>query len=367
MSPIAQPPIRRTSSRRGPKIDASLFTALQREVAEAGLMRRRYGYYWLKLIGMPIVTAAAVLAFIAIGDSWWQMVSAVGFAVIFTQIAFLGHDAAHRQIFKSGRWNDWTSMVIANLFVGISYGWWQRKHSKHHANPNKIGADDDIDLPAIAFTPDQAAAKRERGPVSKWLVERQGWAFFPLLTLEGLSLHWDGLKRVFGPAPVNRRAAEIAMLAVRLGGFVTLVFLVLSPGVGFAFLGVQLAVFGIYMGASFAPNHKGMPLVAADARLDFLSRQVLTSRNIRGGRFTDVALGGLNYQIEHHLFPSMPRQHLRKAAVIVSRYCSDHSVPYTQTGLFTSYGIVIRYLNRVGLGQRDPFACPLVEMRAALG
>ena len=88
-------------------------------------MRRRYGYYWTKLIGAVLILAAWVLAFIWIGDSWWQLLNAGVLAIIMTQLGFLGHDAAHRQIFKSGRWNDWTSMIIANLFVGISYGWWR--------------------------------------------------------------------------------------------------------------------------------------------------------------------------------------------------------------------------------------------------
>jgi fatty acid desaturase len=68
---------------------------------------------------------------------------------------------------------------------------------------------------------------------------------------------------------------------------------------------VQLAVFGLYMGASFAPNHIGMPLVSPKLRLDFLRRQVLMSRNISGGPLISVFMGGLNYQIEHHLFPPM--------------------------------------------------------------
>jgi hypothetical protein len=67
------------------------------------------------------------------------------------------------------------------------------------------------------------------------------------------------------------------------------------------------------MGAAFAPNHKGMPLVAKEAKLDFFSRQVLTSRNIRGSWLKDNLMGGLNYQVEHHLFPSMARPNLRKA------------------------------------------------------
>ncbi len=91
----------------------------------------------------------------------------------------------------------------------------------------------------------------------------------------------------------------------------------LSPEKAVAFAAVHQAVWGIYMGSTFAPNHKGMPIIAAADNLDFLRRQVLTSRNVRGGWFTDFALGGLNYQIEHHLFPSMPRGSLRHAQPIV--------------------------------------------------
>jgi fatty acid desaturase len=104
-----------------------------------GLMRR-HGYYWAKLIGAVLILIAWVVGFTLIGDNWWQLVNAWVFAVLMTQIAFLGHDAAHRQTFKSGRWNDWVSLVIANLLVGISYGWWQREHNRYHANPNKVEA-----------------------------------------------------------------------------------------------------------------------------------------------------------------------------------------------------------------------------------
>jgi fatty acid desaturase len=147
---------------------------------------------------------------------------------------------------------------------------------------------------------------------------------------------------------------------------VTLVFLVLSPGKGVAFLAVQLAVFGLYMGGSFAPNHIGMPLVPARLRLDFLRRQVLMSRNVSGGRPMAVLMGGLNYQVEHHLFPSMARPHLRLVQPMVEAHCAAMGVPYTQTTLWQSYGIVARYLNTVGLKGRDPFLCPLVAGRRAL-
>ena len=171
------------------------------------------------------------------------------------------------------------------------------------------------------------------------------------------------MKRILAREPVERRWIEIALVGIRLVGFAAVVFLVLPPGMAIAFLAVQLGVFGFWMGASFAPNHKGMPLVPANLKLDFLRRQVLMSRNIRGSRLLDWAMGGLNYQIEHHLFPSMPSLHLRRAAPIIARYCRERGIPYTRVSLLSSYATVVRYITRVGLGHRDPFDCPLVADR----
>jgi fatty acid desaturase len=359
-------PVRSTTPRTpgaGTPGRGSDFTALAQRIQALGLMRRRYGYYWTKLIGLPLAVVATIVAFILIGDTWWQLITAVVFGILFAQVAFLGHDAAHRQIFASGKANDWASLVIGNLFVGMSYGWWRHKHTRHHANPNKQGSDPDIELPVIAVTPERV--ERVRNPLLKWVMSHQGWFFFPILLLEGLSLHASSVRRVLARDRVERRWAEIVFLGVRLIGFVVLAFVVLSPGLAFAFLGVQLGVFGFYMGITFAPNHKGMAVVPPETKLDFLHRQVLTSRNVRGSRLLDVAMGGLNFQVEHHLFPSMPRPHLRQASRIVAAYCRERGVPYTSVSLWRSYAAVVRYINRVGLGERDPFECPLVAQRLA--
>jgi fatty acid desaturase len=255
-------------------------------------------------------------------------------------------------------------MIIANLLVGISYGWWRSKHNRHHANPNRVGSDPDVHLSPIAITPEQATRPRSR--LMKWLVSHQGWYFFPILLLEGLSLHSEGFRRAFSRGPVERRWVEFTLLAIRLGGLVALVFLVLPPGKALAFLAVEIAVFGLYLGSAFAPNHIGMPLVSPRLKLDFLRRQVLMSRNVSGGRLIAILMGGLNYQVEHHLFPSMARPSLRKVQPLVAAYCAAAGVPYTQTTLWQSYGAVIRYLNSVGLRGKDPFLCPLVAQRRAL-
>jgi fatty acid desaturase len=102
------------------------------------------------------------------------------------------------------------------------------------------------------------------------------------------------------------------------------------------------------MGCSFAPNHKGMPMISAADKLDFLRKQVLTSRNVNGGWLTDYALGGLNYQIEHHLFPSMPRPNLRRAQGLVREFCERLEIPYSQCGAVSSYAQVLRHLHAAG-------------------
>lgn len=112
---------------------------------------------------------------------------------------------------------------------------------------------------------------------------------------------------------------------------------------------------------AFAPNHKGMPIIEEGQKVDFFSRQVLTSRNSHGGRWIEHFMGSLNYQVEHHLVPNMLRPNLRAARLVVQQFCTEHDVPPTETSLIRSYVIVVQYLNRVGLAARDPFPCPIVQ------
>lgn len=337
----------------------SLYTDLARTVRESALLNRRYGYYWSRILLAIAMFFAIWVAFFVLGNSWFQLIVAVALGVVVTQFGFLGHDCSHRQIFRSAAWNEWSARVLSGAFAGLSYGWWKVKHDKHHANPNQEGTDPDIGPGAIAFTRD-IAQSRSSG-FAGWFVKRQGWLFFPLLTLEGLNLHAAGVRTLLRPESVRHQRVEAALVLGRLAAYVAILLMFLPLGKAAAFVGLQMAVFGVLLGGSFAPSHKGMPIVPRTMKIDFLQRQVLMSRNVRGGMFTDFAMGGLNYQIEHHLFPSMPRPNLKRAQPIVRAYCFDNGVPYLEVGLLESYGIVVRYLNDVGLKARDPFDCPLAS------
>lgn len=339
------------------------FITIRKKVAAKGLLRRRYGYYATNAAILLVVLAGLGVAFAFIGDSWWQLLIAAALGIVLTQFAFIGHDAAHMQIFNDARRNEWASLGVANLVVGLSYGWWDRKHSAHHDHPNKVGTDPDIDMKVLSFTHDQA---ENASPLVRAWYQRQGYLFFLLVCLEGINLHYQSFKGLFAPGR-KYRWVEAAFLIARVGGLIAVVFWMLSPGIAVAFLGVQMAVFGFYMGCSFAPNHKGMPIVPKDLSIDFFRRQVLMSRNIRGGHFIDILFGGLNYQIEHHLFPAMPRASLRKVAPMIREYCREKQVVYTEVSMRESYAALVAYLNRVGLGARDPFNCPLAgQLRMGL-
>jgi fatty acid desaturase len=319
------------------------YAELSRTIRQAGLLRRRHGYYAVRIALNVLAFAGGWVAFFQVGDSWWQLFLAVFFAVMFAQLSFIGHDAGHKQIFRTGRANDVVGFWHGGM-VGLSYASWMEQHTRHHANPNHEDDDPDIHITALAFTAEQAQAKRG---FLRWLVKYQAFLFFPLLLLEGFSLHVSSVKALWRK-DLRSRAVEACLLVGHFAAYLTAVFLVLSPLTGVIFILVHQCLWGVYMGCSFAPGHKGMPTVAAGRAVDFLRRQVLTSRNVRGGTWVDFTLGGLNYQIEHHLFPSMPRPNLHRAQPIVRAFCAAKGIEYAQCGWLRTYGYVLEHLHSVG-------------------
>ncbi len=331
------------------------FTELAQQVRAAGLNDRTTGFYLVLFGGLVAALAAALTGMVLLGDSWFQLLIAAALGVLFTQFAFLGHEASHRQVFAAGPANDRFGRLLATAFVGISYAWWMTKHTRHHGNPNQIGRDPDIAPGWVSFT--DADAEHATG-FQAWITRRQGWLFYPLMLLLGLDLHQASIRRLFRPGKLEGRALELSLIGVRFALYLGLVFWVMPIGLAFAFLGVQLGVFGLYMGISFAPNHIGMPIVPHGVKLDFLDKQVMTSRNVSGGWWATALMGGLNYQIEHHLFPGMPRPHLHRARVLVRRHCARYGVPYVENNLGAALTIVVRYIGDVGWAARHSFSCP---------
>jgi len=323
---------------------ASDYAKLSRLIKDAGLLERRKLYYWARIVVNILLIAAAGVALSLFHNSWRVLLVAVFFAIVSTQLAFTGHEAGHRQMFKGRRANEIAGYLHGNLMIGLSYDWWVDKHNRHHRNPNQAELDPDIGTGAFVFSHEEAA---KRGRVGKFAARWQAFFFFPLLALESLNLQVASIRAVAKTGARNR-GVEASLLFVHVAGYLTLLLLTMSPLKALAFLVVHQALFGIYLGCSFAPNHKGMKMLSKDEEMDFLRRQVLTSRNVTGGVPVGMLLGGLNWQIEHHLFPSMPRPNLRRAVPIVREFCEEHGLPYAEANLYRSYQLAMGHLHDVG-------------------
>jgi fatty acid desaturase len=326
------------------------FAVLSRRVTAEGLMTRRPGYYALRLTVVALMLIGGWTAFVLVGPSWWQLAVAAWLAVTFAQMALVAHDLAHRQVFRTKRPSEIAGTLVGNLGIGMSYGWWMDKHTRHHNNPNHDDLDPDVAPEVLIWATESALGRRG---LKGFVTRHQAALFFPLLTLLAIDLKVSSVKAL-RDGTVKRPRLESILLILHGVAYLSALLVVLSPMQAVAFLLVHQALFGVYLGMTFAPNHKGMPHPTGDE--DFLRKQVLTSRNVRGGWLTDAALGGLNYQIEHHLFPGMPTPNLRKAQPIVRAYCAEIGVAYEETSLTTSYRQALQYLHQVGAPARAEHA-----------
>jgi fatty acid desaturase len=325
------------------------YAELKRIIKQKGLFNPQPAYYTYKLLFTLSLLAFSILCLVIFNHSWFQLLNAVFLAFVFGQIGFIGHDMGHRQIFRSTRWFEVGLFVTGNLVLGWSWTWWVDKHNRHHAHPNEADVDPDIEMPMLAFT--EEAARSKKGFL-RFMVKYQAYLFLPLELIAWLSF------LIFSISILLRKKAkypwmEAALMAVHYALYFGLLLYCLSFWQAILFFAVHRALFGLYVGSVAAPNHKGMLVTDKDSPIDFLHQQVLSSRNVRAHPFTDFWYGGLNYQIEHHLFPTIPRNKLKETQQIVRAFCQEHHISYYETGFLQSYKEIFQYLNEVSAPLRQ--------------
>jgi fatty acid desaturase len=300
---------------------AGPYAVLRAAVVEAGLLDRARAYYaWRTCVSFGLLAAGIALALVV--PPLLLLPVAVLIALGSVQVALVGHDAGHLAVFGGRRANDVLGSVCWSLALGISFRYWSDRHNRHHASPNHVAHDPDVQW--------------DYGPI-----------FVPFLAftfrVEGLRY---AVRRLRGP----RRLAELALLG--LGALGWLLPTLLLGWVWVATFVVTQILASLYLAFAVAPNHIGMPTWSARASLPFLEQQVLSSRNVAPSRLADFLFGGLNYQIEHHLFPTMPRNHFAAARALVKPFCAERGLPYHEFGVVAVYGLLWRELPR--LGQFEP-------------
>ena len=320
------------------------YTELKRRVEAAGLMTKRPGYYTLMLVTNAVLFGGTLWILILVHSLWATALVAAALGVVSGQLGFQLHDSGHRQMFASRRLNTVIGIVTGNGLLGMSHGWWVDKHNRHHGNPNHIELDPDIDIGVIAYSEEQAVAKRG---LARWIVSHQAALFFLLVFGLAWTMHFKSVRFLVNTRD-RLRWVEAGVLCLHALAFPALLFAMVGPWRALVVIVVQKCVGGFYLASVFAPNHKGMPQIEKGRELDFLRSQVLTSRNVRSNPITDLLYGSLNYQIEHHLVPTMPRCNIRRAHKIVRDYCAELNVPYHETSIYRSYREILSFLHEVG-------------------
>lgn len=340
---------------------SATFAELLKRVKAEGLLDLDPRYYVGKLALNTTLLLIGFAAFFELGDSWWQLVTAVWMGLCGGQSAFMWHDAGHKAMFRSKKAASAVGYVHANLVNGVSYGWWVNHHNRHHSNPNHLDMDPDIGRRTAIFDLKQYPSRKG---TQKFVVRYQSVLFFVLLVLEGFKMLRTAVLSIV-QGKTKRPALETFLILLRAAVYLGLVFTVLSPGLAVAFILVQHAALGVYFGMIFAPNHKGMDVRDGEEEtLDWLERQVLTSRNIRPNWLVDFLYGGLNYQVEHHLFPAMPQKNLGRARELTMEYCAERGVPYHEVGFWASYREVAAYLHEVSAPVRRGDVAEQLRRRA---
>ena len=293
--------------------------------------------------------------------------ASLSFGLYFQQIAFIGHDCGHNSIFKESKYNRWLGYFVGNLCTGISMSWWNSTHNVHHIVCNSIEHDPDIQhLPLLACNKDiiKSINKEDKifssyhnkyieiNNITKKLLSYQHIIFFPLMAVARFNLYAQSWILLFSNSKIDNRFLEILLLFAHFilhTSFV--IFLIPTNKLRLLFVLTSHACAGI-LHVQILLSHYAMK-VYNGTRLkkyeDWATTQLDTTMNIESSIFTDWFHGGLQFQIEHHLFPRIPRPNLRKVSELVKPFCKENNLEYKSVSFFNGLKLVYLSLKEAGL------------------
>lgn len=354
---------------------------LRSKLVVMGMFKSNPWFYVYKCVSNMCMWGAAV-AMVAFSDNTVvHILSALTLGLFYQQCGWLAHDFLHHQVFRKRYYGDYLGLFWGNLMQGYSVQWWKNKHNGHHAvtnlhNSTALAQDGDPDIdtmPLLAWSVKQAQSYRELQPDGKdsafvkFMVKRQAYLYLPILCIARLSWLNESFKNAFG---LGYSSENLALERKRKGlqyPILEKLLIVLhycwvipvSTGFGrfsvlhsIAYFLITTCSCGFFLGIVFGLGHNGMATYDADARPDFWKLQVTTTRNIIGGHgfpqfFVDWFCGGLQYQVDHHLFPTLPRHNLKKCHDLVHSFCKEWDVSYHEADFVVGTKEVIDHLSNV--------------------
>ena len=315
--------------------------SLRAELREAGVFDTCELRSWAKL---AVLAAALAGCLFGLARTGWAgaPLFILAAAVCSTSIAMLGHEGSHRSFSRSPTRNALLVFLTFPLFSGLGALYWRDKHDRrHHAHPNVEGLDPDIKpFPFASSRGDHETCS----PGERWFQRVfQRWLFWPMATLMSIGMRRSSLLFLVRSRKRDRAWwLELACLVGHYTGWIVIPSFVWGAP---AIIGLYLAMWGlvgVFLALIFAPAHMGLPIVAAPNHE--WQHQLATTRDLELPPAISFFFIGLDFQVEHHLFPRIPHHHLPLAARITRAWCQRHGLPHHRAPYLTALGSAERFM-----------------------
>uniref|UniRef100_A0A3Q3BET7 acyl-CoA (8-3)-desaturase n=1 Tax=Kryptolebias marmoratus TaxID=37003 RepID=A0A3Q3BET7_KRYMA len=322
------------------------FDDLRVQAEKEGLFRAEPLFFCLHLGHILLLEALAWLMVSNWGTSWTlTLLCAVMLATAQSQAGWLQHDFGHLSVFKKSKWNHLVHKFVIGHLKGASANWWNHRHFQHHAKPNTFRKDPDIymlDIFVLGKTqPVEYGIKK-----IKYMPYNYQHHYFHLVApplLIPVFYNFNIMKTMVTRRDWVDLAWATTYYLRYFYCYIPLFGLLGSLGLMFfvRFLESHWFVWVTQM------NHLPME-IEHERHQDWLTMQLQSTCNIEQSFFNDWFSGHLNFQIEHHLFPRMPRHNYHLVAQRVRELCEKHGIPYQMKTLWRGMVDVVRSLKSSG-------------------
>ncbi|XP_063969605.1 acyl-CoA 6-desaturase-like isoform X2 [Lytechinus pictus] len=263
-----------------------------------------------------------------------------------TQGAWLNHDFGHLSVFKSTKLNYIVQVFVFDGIQGAPASWWKYRHYQHHAKPNVINKDPDIKM-EIFFVVGDTVPKEVAKAKTGFMPYQHQHKYFPfLLPIFLIPVYYT--VEFFRYVIKRKEWLELTLMIL----FFVRHFYLFAPYFGYvgAFLLFMLArsVQSTWFVWVSQANHIPMAVEHDEAERHWVHLQMHATCNLESSTFIDWFTGHLNYQVEHHLFPTMPRHNLHKIRPYVQSMCEKHNIPYIRKPFWTAMADILRSLKKSG-------------------
>lgn len=340
-------------------VTAAQAKSLRAQLHAAGVFEHAEASSWGKML-ICMSVAAAGYAAVILGPLWLAFIAVPVIALFSTTAAMLGHEGSHRSTSTSPRRNALMQHIAFPFFGGLGALHWRNKHDVlHHGHPNVHGGDPDIGLwPMTSCQEDHLKAN----PVRRWLQRNvQGYIFWPLTIFLPLMMRISSVRKLIEHGRKRGIDKDLLLDAGSQLAHYTVFLIVPTLIWGWSAALVYASVWalvGVMLALIFAPAHIGLPIVSGQ-NTDW-EHQLETTRNLKLPRWLSWFFIGLDYQVEHHLFPKIPHQHLPRASAIVKRWCDEVGLQHRTIAYGPAVIDVTRFLHNAW---RTP-ATPAAVVRA---